>query len=116
MTTERKKKHKQHKLTIDLGMKLLGECEKLRRVFQADLGEDVSVSRGDVVRVALWRLKLDVMAYLAKGQDAANDHMFFEWMDAAAILQVLSKCPGWLCAKSSDRPKYYPPKGKDGAK
>ena len=106
----------QRKLTVDLGSKLLDEVHKLRAVLQAAVGDDCTVSRGDVVRIALWRLKLDVMSHLAEGQADGNNHIFWEWTDAASCLSIDRTCPDWLQATDDRRPPYHPPEEKGGAK
>lgn len=107
MSTPERPRRRQQILSIDLGAKLIGVVETLRRQIQDHIGTSRSISRGDVVRLAIRRLEL---ACLARAADdpAINAEAVMLWMDAAADLRISGTCPDFLVPDSADSPVLAP--------
>lgn len=106
---------KQQRLTVDLGAKLLAEVEIMRRVIQDDVGPTRNVSRGDVVRLALWRLYLSMLVATAElGKNMVQN--FEDYMAAWERIQGEVICPDWLIPGKPVEPAQPPPAKKKGGK
>lgn len=106
---------KQACLSVDLGVKLLGEVESMRRAIQDAIGPDRAVSRGDVVRLALRRLQLAILQHDAEtAAGTTQQDAITLWMGVAQDIQLDGNCPSWLVPGAG--PFLETPKSKKGAR
>lgn len=104
-----------HKFSTDLGAKLFMELEGMRRVLQDASGHHRSISRGDVVRLALWRLKLAMLRHEGEtGKDPVI--VFYEWNDVTTAIRLDGACPDWLVPGHTEAPPEPEPKPKKRGK
>lgn len=112
MENGKRKVSQPHKFSADLGAKLFMELEGMRRILQDSLTHQRSISRGDVVRLALWRLKLALLVHEGEtGKDPVL--VFAEWQDVATQIRLDGACPDWLVpgpAESPTNPEGQPRK------
>lgn len=95
MTSPEQRRARQATLSVDLGPKLLMEVETMRRTLQDEAPHLRAVSRGDVVRLALWRLKLALLAHECETRDD-TELPRLEWFDVARAIHLDAICPDWL--------------------
>lgn len=115
MTTSKGRQSRQQKLTTDLGGPLLALVERMRRTMQDDLPDGRRVSLGDVVRLALRRLFLNIVvakAELGKGEESDGT----DWLEVAAQIQADGVCPGYLAPGQPGTQVAKQAKGKKGGK
>jgi len=103
MATADNRRKRQQTLSVDLGQKLLGVVESLRRQIQDHVGTSRSISRGDVVRLAIRRLELAFLVHQANNPEL-NATARILWMDAAADLRIDGTCPDFLVPGHVDMP------------
>ncbi len=83
------------RLNVDLGERLAGDVETLRRLIQDSLAYRHRVSLGDVVRLALDALHLSLLKDLARQRPLSL-------LEAQTYMQITSdfleerSCPAWL--------------------
>lgn len=90
-------REKQHTFSIKLGNALLAEVETMRRAIQDSLPTGRTVSRGDVIRLALRRLQLAMLQHDAESSAGREQQeAISRWMLCAQEVQLDGICPDWL--------------------
>lgn len=73
----------------------LGQLESLRAALQAGVTGARSISRSDVLRLAMGRLYLAWLTHLSELPGPPAD-LIEQWNTTATVMQAEGTCPAWL--------------------
>lgn len=103
MGSKRVRLNKQHVFSVDLGPKLAIELGAMRAALDSDKQRLRPVTRGDVIRLALWRLKLALICH--EGETTGDpETCFYAWNEIATLIKLDGACPEWLVPGRAEQP------------